>query len=341
MLVGLLLGTFAGCARKPSGDDVAADVDGTKIYRADVEKFYQNQISGSNQQIAGEQATSLRLNILHELIRNEILMHRAEKLGMLATDDEVNRKLDEIKSPYTQEQFDAHLKEKHITLDEFKRELRRSLTIDKIMNREVTSKINVTDQDIKNYYNTHRSEFDLIETQYHLAHIFVTPFPNPQVRSQSNKAQNEAEARRKIQMVMSRLDNGEDFQVLASNFSEDTETAGSGGDLGFNPESSLRNTDPTTRDAVAKLKPGQYSPVITVMNPMTKQLVGFRIVKLLAKEPPGQRELSDPRVQAAIRSQLRDRREQLLKAAFDEVLIEQAKVHNYFAEKVLQGIATP
>ena len=55
----------------------------------------------------GEQATILRLNILRELIENEILMRRAEKLGLLATDEEVDRKLNEIKSPYTQEQFDA------------------------------------------------------------------------------------------------------------------------------------------------------------------------------------------------------------------------------------------
>jgi peptidyl-prolyl cis-trans isomerase SurA len=88
---------------------------------------------------------------------------------------------------------------------------------------------------------------------------------------------------------------------------------------------------------VTKLKPGQYSPIITVVNPMTKQLIGFRIVKLIAKESAGQRELSDPRVQEAIRSQLRDRREQLLKAAYYEVLRDQAKVENYYAERVLEG----
>jgi peptidyl-prolyl cis-trans isomerase SurA len=45
-------------------------------------------------------------------------------------------------------------------------------------------------------------------------------------------------------------------------------------------------------------------------------------------------------VQEAIRSQLRDRREQLLKAAYYEVLRDQAKVQNYYAEKVLEGNGT-
>jgi peptidyl-prolyl cis-trans isomerase SurA len=336
-----LLALCLGCGTKMAGNDVAATVDGRKIYRADLEKQYENQTAGSQQQPVGEQATSLRLSILHQLVDYEILMRRAEKLGLLATDDEVERKLNEIKSPYTKEEFEAHMKERKLTLDDFKRDLRRQLTVEKVLNKEVTSKINVTDQDITSYYNAHKSEFNLVEPQYHLAQIFVTTAPNPQVHNLKNdKAQNETDARKKIQMIMNRLDSGDEFSTLAMDYSEDPEASGNGGDLGFAPESSLKNTDPTTRDAVIKLKPGQYSPVITVINPMTKQLLGFRIVKLIAKEPAGQRELSDPRVLESIRSQLRDRREQLLKAAYYEVRRDEAKVENYYAEKVLEGTGT-
>jgi len=331
-----------GCSNNHAGsNDVAAQVDGHKIYLADVEKYYQNQTSGSEQRPAAEQATTLRLNILHDLIENEILMRRAEKMGLLATDDEVERKLNEIKSPFSAEEFAARMKEKHITLDDFKQDIRRSLTVDKVMNKEITSKINVTDQDIASYYNAHKAEFNLIEPQYHLARIFVTPMPNPESRNQNDKAQTQAEAQKKIQMIMNRLESGDDFATLAMSYSEDTQTAGNGGDLGFMPESSLRNTDPDTRDSVSKLKAGQYTGIISIINPATKQFVGYQIVKLIAKEPAGQREFSDPRVQEAIRSQLRDHREQLLKAAYYEVLRDQAKVENYYAERILtsNGIA--
>jgi peptidyl-prolyl cis-trans isomerase SurA len=335
LLAFLLVGSLA-CGGKQGGGDVAATVDGHKIYIADVEKYYQNQTAGSEQQPVGEQATSLRLSILHELIDNEILMRRAEKLGLLATDDEVDRKLNEIKSPYTAEQFAARMKEKNITADDFKRDIRRSLTVDKVMNKEVTSKISISDQDVTDYYNAHKSQFNFIEPQYHLAHIFVTPLPNPQVH-QNNKAQNEPEARKKIEMVFNRLESGDDFGTLAMNYSEDAETSGSGGDLGFTPESGLARTDPSTRDAVLKLKAGQYSSPITIIDPRTKQLFGFQIVKLISKEPAGQRDFSDPRVQQAIRAQLQDHREQLLKAAYYEVSRNQAKVENYYAEKVLES----
>jgi peptidyl-prolyl cis-trans isomerase SurA len=250
----------------------------------------------------------------------------------------VDRKLNEIKSPYTAEEFDQRMKEKKITLDDFKRDLRRSLTRDKVLNKEITSRIAITDQDVNDYYNAHKSEFNLIEPQFHISQIFVTTQPNAQVHNLRNdKAQNEPEARKKIQMINNRLDSGDDFATLAMNYSEDPETAGNGGDLGFTPESSLKNTDPLTRDAVLKLKPGQYSPVLVLANPATKQVFGFRIVKLLAKEPAGQRDLNDPRVQQAIRQQMRDRREQLLKAAYYESLRDQAKIQNYYADEVLKN----
>ena len=327
-----------GCNTSKDGPDVVASVDGRKIYRSEMDKYYTNQTAGSDQKPSPEQETSLRLSIVGQLVETEILMRRAEKLGLLATDEDVDRKLNEIKSPYTAEEFDQRMKEKKITLDDFKRDLRRSLTRDKVLNKEITSRIAITDQDVNDYYNAHKSEFNLIEPQFHISQIFVTTQPNAQVHNLRNdKAQNEPEARKKIQMINNRLDSGDDFATLAMNYSEDPETAGNGGDLGFTPESSLKNTDPLTRDAVLKLKPGQYSPVLVLANPATKQVFGFRIVKLLAKEPAGQRDLNDPRVQQAIRQQMRDRREQLLKAAYYESLRDQAKIQNYYADEVLKN----
>lgn len=329
------LGLSLGCNLKPSGDDVAATVDGQKIYRADLEKYFQNQTAGSNQPLSDEQATSLRLRILHQLIENEILIHRAQKLGLLATDDEVDRKLNEIKSPYTAEQFNQRLQERKLSLDDFKRDIRRSLTADKVLHKEVISKINITEQDVTDYYNSHKAEFNLIEPRYHLAHILVTSSPEPQGGNNGNKAHNEAEARKKIQTVLTRLEAGDDFASLAMTYSEDSSTAPNGGDLGIIPESSLKQTDPNTREAVDKLKPGQYSQIIPLENPGSKQVGAFRIVKLIAMEPAGQRDLSDPRVQQEIHNQLQDRREQLLRDAYYEVMDDQAKVENYYAEKVL------
>ena len=206
-----------------------------------------------------------------------------------------------------------------------------------MLNKEITSHINITDQDVSGYYNEHKAEFNLIEPQYHLAKIMVTGAVNAQARNLQNKAQNEAEARKKIEMISNKLDSGDDFATLAMNYSEDPETANNGGDLGMAPESALKSADPATRDAVMKLKPGQYTPVIPVLNPANHQPYAYMIVKLIAKEPAGQRDLNDPRVQQAIRQQLRDRREQLLKAAYYESLRDDAKIENYYADEILKN----
>jgi peptidyl-prolyl cis-trans isomerase SurA len=94
--------------------------------------------------------------------------------------------------------------------------------------------------------------------------------------------------------------------------------------------------DMQAMQAISKLKIGQNTEPIPVYGEGHK-LIGYRIVKLIAREPAGQRELADPRVQAAIRQQLRERREQLLRAAYYEVVRNEAKVENYFADELLKN----
>src|SRR5690348_1866429 len=334
---GVVLSLLAGCSGGKPGKDVVATVNGRNIMRSELDKYYDNQTSSSPQKPTGEQAASLRLSILKDLVDSEIMLQRAEKLGLMATDEEVDSKLNELKAPYTQEEFDKRLKDKHLTVDDLKREIRRNSTVEKVLNKEINSKISITDSDISDYYNAHKSEFNLVEPQYHLARIVVTTQPNPQIHNLKNdKAQNDAQAKQKIQELLNRVQSGEDFSTLAMNYSEDPDTSSNGGDMGFVPESAFRSTDPQIREAVSKMKPGQVSGVIPLSSPGSKQTAEYVIIKLLAKEPAGQRDLNDPRVQQSIREQLRQSKEQLLKAAYYEVIRDEAKVRNYLADDILK-----
>src|SRR6201997_2826198 len=147
LVVALLLAGLIAC-KSQAGGDVMATVDGRKIFRSDVDKYYENNVASAQQPPTGEQSTALRLNILHQMIDDEILMRRAEKLGLLATDEDVDKKFNDVKSPFTQEEFEKRLKDQKITAPDFKRDIRRSITVDKVINKEVVSKINITDQDI-------------------------------------------------------------------------------------------------------------------------------------------------------------------------------------------------
>jgi peptidyl-prolyl cis-trans isomerase SurA len=338
MLISIaILFEVAGCNGGSRGSDVVATVNGKKLLQSDLDRYYDQQLAGSQQKPEGAQADSLKLNIVKFMIDQEVVLQRAEKLGLLASDEEVDSKINELKAPYTEEEFQRKLKDQNLTLDELKREIRRQLTIEKVYNKEINSKINITDADITNYYNQHKSEFNLIEPLYHLARISVSAAPDPGLHNLKNdKAENDTQAKAKIQLILSRLLKGEDFATLASNYSEDQETGSNGGDMGFVSESSLKTSiDPGTRDAVSKLAPGQITGIIQVTD-SNHRVAGYRIVKLIAKEPAGQRDLNDPRVQQSIREQMRQTREQLLRTAYHEVIIDQAKIDNYLADDILK-----
>lgn len=333
----LLVATFAGCHSAPS-PDVMATVNGKNIMRADVEKYYKASLGDNPQPPSTERADIVRLNILHELIEDEIIQQRAAKLNLAATDEDVNAKLTEMKAPYTQEEFDRQLKQRNITLDDLKRDIRRSLTREKLQNKEIESKINISDADITGYYNAHKAEFNLIEPQFRLAQIVAAIGPAQQSGSMPGKPISDADAKKKIQTIYNELRSGADFGALAMQTSDDSNTSSSGGDMGFVYESALRN-DPAAFDVISKIKPGEVTeplPVYGNAGP-NRRVIGYAIYKLLSREPAGQRELNDPRVQQAIRQTLRESHAQLLKYAYFEVLHDQAAVRNYYAEQVLKS----
>jgi peptidyl-prolyl cis-trans isomerase SurA len=283
-------------------------------------------------------AANLRLNVLHQMIVDEIMQQRAAKLNLVATDEEVDAKLTDMKALATQEEFNEQLKQKNLTLDDVRREIRRSLTITKLQNKEILSKVNITSAEISNYYGAHKSEFNLIEPDYHLARIVVTSEPSKQgTNLQNNKATNDAEAKKKIQMLRNRLDAGEDFLSVAARFSEDPASTSNGGDFGFVPESQLQ-ADSEIFNAVSKLKAGQTTETLPMVRGegSARKTFGYAIYLLIEKRPAGQREINDPNVQQNIRQLLRNTQAQLLESAYNEMLYNEAKVHNSLAEKILK-----
>ena len=331
MLAAALMATY-GCqkASQPT-EGVWAVVDGKDVTRAQVDKYYRTQLNPDAPEPSQDEALSLKLNILDELVNNQILLERAKKLGLEAADGEVEDKFTEFKSPYTEDEFQRQLKARGYTVDDLRGDIRQQISIQKVINREVVAKITVTDQDVQDFYNQNRAQFNVSEPQYRLAQIVITPHKDPQLRNRKNDdATTDAEARRKAAALEQQLSTGADFAQVAMDYSEDPASSGSGGDLGYVPESSLSQSDPALKKAVTSMKAGQISGVIVLRD-------SYRILKLVAKESPGQRELSDPAVQQSIRDNIRNRKEQLLRAAYLALARNDAKVTNYLAQQVVES----
>lgn len=327
---------FGGCKQKAQpAPDVWAVVNGQEIKRDDVDKYYRTRVNPEGQEPSQEEALSLKLNVLDELINNEILLERAKKLNLEASDGEVEDKFTELKSPYTEDEFQRQLKERGVSVDDLKRDLRRQLSIQKLLNREVVAKITITDQDVTDAFNANKAQFNVVEPRYRISEIVVTPRKESQIRNLKNDdATTEAEAERKVKMLMDKLNSGADFAQLAMDYSEDMNSAAMGGDLGYVPESALNQSDPALKRVVLGMKAGQVSQPMAIQGKDGPRIV---ILKLISRESPGQRNISDPQVQQTIRDTLRNHKEQLLRAAYLSIARDEARVTNYLAQQIIEA----
>jgi len=322
--------TQAACKHAPPAN-VAAMVNSHPITYAELEKTYQSQYPQQPEAANQDLVMSQKLDLLGNLITNEILLQRAEKLGLTAVDADVDTELNKMKAPYTKEEFDRQIADRHMSLDDLKTQIRQRLTVDKLVNKEITSHVTITDADVANFYNANKANFNLKEPQVHLAQILVTATPDPNIHNLKNsKARNDAEAKGKIEDLNARLSRGEDFALLAQNYSEDPNTAPNGGDMGFITESALERANPELRNMVMSLAPNGVSKIIHTQD-------GYRILKVISREPSGQRDLNDPRVQQNIRETLLNAKDQLLKSAYYETARNGAKIENFLARKILES----
>ncbi|MEP7116162.1 MAG: peptidylprolyl isomerase [Acidobacteriota bacterium] len=306
-----------------------AVVDGREISGDDVEKAYrrvsQGQTPGSD-----EELLSAKLAVLNELIVQDILLAKARALKLEVPDSELDAAFNEGKKNIPDDAFQQELAKRKLSAADMRDGIKRELLSQKLIDQEVTAKISVTEQEVKEFFEAHKAQFNVPETSYHVAQIVVTPVRDPQINNRSGDDATTPEmAAQKAQMLMARLKSGAQFAELARDFSEDPQSAPRGGDLGLVPLSALNQAPPLLRDAVLKSAPGTVSAVTGGG--------AHSLVLVVAKEEAGQRDLSTAEVRDGITNTLKQRREQLLRAAFLSAVRNDATVVNVIAKRVLES----
>jgi peptidyl-prolyl cis-trans isomerase SurA len=308
---------------------VVARVNGKDITAAQLDKQVQVQLNGSEQPATPEELQDLKLQVLNRMINDEILLEQAAKSNLSASDAEVDLKFTEFKSQYTEEKFQETLKEQKMSVEDIRAELRKGITLDKLVNKEITSKISVTDAEIKELYEKNKESFNLPES-FHIAHILVTPVADTEIQNQKkDDAKTAEEARAKAARLLRDVQSGLDFATVARDSSEDPSSSPAGGDLNFQPLQAIENIDPRLSQAVQKMRVGETFPQVI------ETRFGYHILKLLEKDAGGQKDLSDPRVQSSVRQTILQRKDALLRNAFSETARNKAEVENYLAQRIL------
>jgi peptidyl-prolyl cis-trans isomerase SurA len=325
----------AGCRSNTStptaaavSPDTWATVDGRNITRDQVDKAYR-RLGGATQNLSEEETLAAKLNILNDLILQEILLAKAGALKVELPDKELETAYSNAKANITDEAFQQELSKRSLTPDDMREGLRRELLTNKVLENEIQSKVNVTDQEVTAFFDANRAQFNFPEEAYHIAQIVVTPVREAQISNRSGDDATSAQASTaKTKMLLERLKAGTRFSELAMEYSEDPESAPRGGDLGFVPVSKLKQAPPLLRNAVLGVEPGRVNVV--------SDNGAHTLVLVVAHEKAGQRDLSTPAVRESITNGLKSRKEQLLRAAYLTAARTDADVVNYLARRLVE-----
>lgn len=199
-----------------------------------------------------EVLSKIQSEMLDKLIDKKLTNQEVKRLEISVADEEVENTFDRIKTSrgYSDEVFIKALAKENLTAGEYRKQLKEQLLRAKLINLEVKSKVVITDEDVRTYYENHKDIYGA-EKSFHLRNIIV--------RVPRSAAEGEKRAALgRMKKILEKLQAGESFQSLAERYSEST-LAKDGGDLGF---FKLGDLSPQLQEALSGLKSGAYTPIL-------------------------------------------------------------------------------
>ncbi len=214
-----------------------------------------------------QQYSEIRHEILEELINEKITQAKIAELGIKVSEGEIDSYIEDVKTgnQFTQEQLIEELKAQGLTYEKFRESIKKDMERDQLIDYEVKSKAIVREEQITKYYQDHIKEFKTEEKVY-LAGIFL-------MKNNTDNEEESAALTKKAEWILSRLKNGEDFGVLAKEFSQGP-GADEGGELGAINTSQI-NQD--LLDIIEKLPEDGISDLINKDD-------SIQIIKLIKRE---------------------------------------------------------
>ena len=324
----------AACKNSSKADnsEAVAKVGARDITMKQVDSAIKQQLDqAGGGTLSPAELVAARLAALDNLIQEEALFQRAQKDNLVPDDNKVNQEIQRRKQAanVTEDQYQAQIKAAGFSEDELRDKIRRELAISALRDAQNTRVTQPTTAEIEKYYGDHQAEFRA-ERGVDLAIIVTDPAKN----GQANDAIGEAQAEQKIKSIYEQLRGGSDFATVASQGSEDPNTALRGGSLGFRTEDQLRQTFPTRPELVGRLmamNAGQYTEPI--QDTLSK---AWYIIKVNQKiDQPRNLTLDD--VRANITNAITQQRQSILLNALVLNAVNEAGVKNYLAERIVQN----
>jgi len=200
-------------------------------------------------------------DLLRDLIDSKLLAQKADELGISA-DTDVIKRLDELRKQMhaeSMEDLEKAARAQGVSFEDFKQNLKESILTQKVIQSEVGSHISVTQQEIQDYYDQHKSEMQRPES-VRLSEILISTQPGPAMPGHPEPSADQlvAQGKAKIDSIYAQLQQGAKFDELAKANSNGP-TSAQGGDLEYFKRGTLSKP---LEDQVFALKAGQYTEPI-------------------------------------------------------------------------------
>jgi peptidyl-prolyl cis-trans isomerase C len=249
--------------------DKVAVVNGTVITRSEYDtemSRFERQMAMSGQAQNPAEMSEMKGRVLDGLVDRELLKQDAKKLNISVDDNDVNQQVAILKQKFgTEKEFTDTLTRMNMSEADLKSQLRQDLAIKKLIDQQIASKVTITPEEMKAFYDSH-PEFFKAPERVRASHILIKVEP-------SASAADKAKARERIVAIQERLKKGEDFAAIAKESSE-CPSGANGGDLDYFQKGQMVGP---FEDAAFALKPGTTSDIVETQ-------FGYHLIKVTDKK---------------------------------------------------------
>lgn len=322
---------LTGCppSQTSGGNENAATVNGKPITMQEVDRAVKQQAQGQEAKLSPLELAAARLQVLESLIQQEVLFQKAEKEAKVPTEEEITAAInkDKTTSRLSQEEFQKQMEAFGLDEKSYREQVKKRLTIDNLVEK-ITGRIEPPkDAEIEAFYKGNPELF-IKKRGVRLAAIVIDPSNS----GEGDTTIDDNTATLKIKELLGKLQQpASDFAALAREYSEDPSKF-QGGDVGYYSEEQLKQNYPQL--AGGFMNPDFKVGGITNVVPIDGKAYIFKLQERIEKEE--NLTLESPGVRQQVTDMLVNNRKQLLSQSYAAVAMNEAKIENFLAKKVVE-----
>jgi len=244
--------------------DVVAKVNGQDIHDDDILRELKKTLKNYKDRgipLTAEEEKITAKKLIENEIERALLLQKGNEINALVSDEALDRKLRKVKSSFKSDSiFEHELKNRKLTLDQYKKELKIDLLMQQVIDREITPNIKVSEKDIQSFYEKNKEKF-YMDKKARASVILI--------KAKRGDTKSEKSAQQKIESILEKIKNGSTFNEMATKYSQDS-LAPKGGDLGYF----------TKNQIFGAFSVRAFDMKVNEVSPVFKTGLGFHILKL-------------------------------------------------------------